>query len=153
DGTATGTLHAQGKPGDVTVGQSIPAGRLFGQPLHGTARNKDEPWVARLENASAEPFRMSKGYEGFSDGGGPDEARAKLTGGGRQSEHTASHDLHDPTQRQELLDLLSGANVNPTTATTPKRPWYKEMTDLVGNHAYTVLGTYKDKSGRDMVRI
>src|SRR5690606_14026617 len=49
--------------------------------------------------------------------------------------------------------ILAGASVRPTTASTPKRPWYKEMTDLMGAHAYTVLGTYKDKSGGDMVRI
>src|SRR5690606_23780955 len=154
DGTVTVRFHVRGKPVDVTVDQSIPVNRFFGNAIYGTSTKKNELWVSMMEKAYAEQFGMGKGYdEGIGQGGFSAEAMEHITGGQSHEEYTSSFDMSDPAQRQELLDILAGASVRPTTASTPKRPWYKEMTDLVGNHAYTVLGTYKDKSGRDMVRI
>lgn len=145
-------FKSSGKAVWVTVDSDLPVDKngnlAYARAADADSDGKLELWVPILEKAYAafkDKYGPNDGVSGYKDlarGGSASDAITALTG-------KASRFVPTPKSEAELADVLEAANdgreVVLSTKADANRGW-------VGNHAYTVLGTY-ERDGETMVRV
>ena len=111
-----------------------------------------ETWSALMEKAYADAYG-SDSYQGIW-GGWPSDAMGHITGAPSQAPYGVKPAmLADPAKRKALLDVLPDAPNTPTAAVTQMDEGWLKGNRVVGQHAYTVLGTKKGPKGEDIVQL
>ena len=153
DGTYSVRFYrSEGKAVWITVDATLPVDKngnlAYARGVDSDADGNLELWVPIMEKAYAvfkDQYGPSDGVHGYEDlgrGGSASDAILALTG-------KSARYFSTPSSDSALEDLLSAANDGAEVVVGTKKNlgggW-------VGNHAYTVLGTYEE-NGRVLVRL
>ena len=148
--TEAGAVVAPPAGAGTAPAAAAPAPALGGGPPPKTESTPPTAPVPHQTPAVAPAALQPTSRPATGNGGSPGTAMRNITGAPSIYGALDPNDVKDPANRQALLDMLSQANGKPTVAATPKKV---KSGRVVGNHAYTVLGTGKDSAGRDVVKL
>ncbi len=129
-------------PVKVKIDGDIP--QEYGSAVYATGGTDQELWAPLLEKAYA---KWKGGYEEIGNGGWPHDALAQLTG------KPAESIWMDATNPPNITKVVQGhLNSGQVVCASTKDDKATAGSGIVGNHAYTVLGTL-EKDGKSYVQM